>query len=97
MTAVEKPEERDHATEGGSGTASPLSTPKRIGYGLLGTSMTAMGFWIFPHAVATGAFWNIIVGAGLAVLGAVVLYRAMRGKQVGSAGGIVDFLSDLAG
>lgn len=97
MTAVEKPEERDHATEGGGEPGAPLSTPKRIGYGLLGTSITAMGFWIFPHAVATGAFWNMIVGAGLAALGAVVLYRALRGKRAESAGGIVDFLSDLAG
>lgn len=96
MTAIEKPEERGHAIEEGGGPDA-VSTPKRIGYGLLGASMTAMGFWIFPYALSTGAFWNMIVGAGLALLGAIVLYRAARGKRVDSAGGIVDVLSDLAG
>lgn len=74
-----------------------MSGWRRAGYGLLGAVMVAMGFWIFPYQLERGDVLLTILGGGLAVLGGVVVVRAVLGRGIESVEKALDVLSTLAG
>lgn len=73
----------------------PLSSFERWGGAALGLVMTAMGVWIFPYQMEQGDVLKALMGAGLAVVGAVFLVRSIAGRRMESVEKVVDFLSGL--
>lgn len=74
-----------------------MSRGRRIGYSVLGLVITAMGFWIFPYQLERGDLLKTALGAGLAVLGALVFVRAVRGERLDSLERMIDLLSGIGG
>lgn len=73
----------------------PLSAFERWGGAALGLVMAAMGVWIFPYQMERGDVLEALMGAGLAVVGAVFLVRSIAGRRMESVEKLVDFLSGL--
>lgn len=74
-----------------------MSRRRRVGYSLLGLLIAAMGFWIFPYQLERGDLLKTVLGASLAVLGALVFVRAVRGERLDSLEKMLDLLSGIGG
>lgn len=74
-----------------------MSSLQRWGSAALGLVMVAVGIWIFPYQMERGDVLKALMGAGLAVVGAVFLVRSIAGRRMESVEKFVDFLSGLGG
>lgn len=85
---------REHSTKDGD---PEMTGPRRLGYGVLGLLIGAMGLWIFPYQLEQGDVLKTVLGGGLAILGGLVVVRALLAHSLGAIEKVLDGLSGLGG